>query len=308
MDTFSPVATLLFLLSLVLLGMPHGAIDHLVFFRAAKRSITAWNLGLFIVAYIGVVAIFFLLWIWQPVICALAFLGLTAWHWGEGDRVYEWRRGNSKNAAFAWFRGSIPMMIPVIVHPESAIAVLEAGARVGGSVDPQWSFLEATWMRILLLAGLITLGWLGRGADGYSRRLTMENLGLITLFALLPPLVAIAFYFVGWHSLRHIRVIAQWMKEPIGDQKGRVNWAGFSLHAFPFTIPAVAAVGWMAWRDQAAGMAMDVAWVGSYLIWLWALTWPHSIVCLFAERKMKLELRPEPLASRNTNVSVEVST
>jgi len=307
METFPPVATLLFLVSLVLLGMPHGAIDHLVFFRSIEHRMTVGRVLSFIAVYLGVVAIFLLLWFWQPVPCAVAFLILTAWHWGEGDRLYERQHGRKMNGAFAWFRGAIPMLIPVIVYPAAAVAVLDAAARAGGAENPDWAWLQETPVRLAMAMLLLILYILARRSTPYPRRASLEDLGLMILFVLLPPLLAVAVYFVGWHSLRHIRTTASWMKSPIGGADGRVCWRAFSLHALPFTAPAVLAVGWLAWRDQQAGMPMDAAWVGSYLVWLWALTWPHSVVCWLAEGRIDRGLRPESRGPRINKESVEVS-
>ena len=61
-------------------GIPHGAIDHILFFK--KRSMTKLK---FYVLYLGLIAVFVLLWLRFPLLSFLFFLILSAFHFGESQ-------------------------------------------------------------------------------------------------------------------------------------------------------------------------------------------------------------------------------
>lgn len=295
-ESLQLAGVVLFLVSLVLLGMPHGAVDHWVWFRAAGKKMKPLGLILFVLTYVLVAAFFFGLWLWFPVGCAIGLLGLTAYHWGEGDWIWESAKGWKPPKSFWVWRGLIPMGIPFVVHPDMAIAVLESAVLVAANTEmagiSAFTWPTTRWFLLGCLICVFLIQW-WQGGSNRPWRLLWEDLGLIAVFVWLPPLMAIAIYFVGWHANRHVRWLARWMGPPVGRASGVVDWRRFSWAAAPFTLPAVGAVAVLAMMSPPEqGQAM--AWVGSYLVWLWALTWPHAVVCHFAARQAGKEMRPLP--------------
>ncbi|MEM6337239.1 MAG: Brp/Blh family beta-carotene 15,15'-dioxygenase, partial [Bacteroidota bacterium] len=72
-------------LSLVLFGMPHGALDHMVpLWMDRRRPRVGWLLG-FGLAYLAVSGLYLGLWLVVPVLSAGSFIALTLYHWGQGD-------------------------------------------------------------------------------------------------------------------------------------------------------------------------------------------------------------------------------
>jgi beta-carotene 15,15'-dioxygenase len=71
---------------IVFLGLPHGALDHLVPLRMGF----AWGknplgISLYLLAYMAIAALYFGLWLWQPLLAFIGFLLATVFHWGQGD-------------------------------------------------------------------------------------------------------------------------------------------------------------------------------------------------------------------------------
>ena len=67
-------------LSILLFGIPHGAIDHIIFFK--KRNITQLK---FYLIYLGLIIGFVLMWHIAPVLSLLLFLLISAFHFGESQ-------------------------------------------------------------------------------------------------------------------------------------------------------------------------------------------------------------------------------
>jgi Brp/Blh family beta-carotene 15,15'-monooxygenase len=65
---------------ILLIGIPHGAIDHVLFFK--KRSLSQLQ---FYSIYLGLILIFLVLWIFFPFWSLLLFLLISAFHFGESQ-------------------------------------------------------------------------------------------------------------------------------------------------------------------------------------------------------------------------------
>ena len=67
-------------LSILLFGIPHGAIDHIIFFK--KRQLTKLK---FYLVYLGLIVGFVLMWHITPVLSLILFLLISAFHFGESQ-------------------------------------------------------------------------------------------------------------------------------------------------------------------------------------------------------------------------------
>jgi|GEM_PF-5083721 len=76
-----------FMSSVLVLGMPHGSVDPLLLFseKRASRWLALESRVPWIFAYLGVAALFGLVWLVAPLLCLFAFLALTAFHWGTSE-------------------------------------------------------------------------------------------------------------------------------------------------------------------------------------------------------------------------------
>jgi len=287
--------------SVLVLGLPHGAVDHLALPRAKETPPTArWLVGVGVL-YLVLAAGYAAAWVVAPAPAFLAFLCLTWLHWGQGD-VYplvalfpvthlDDRLGRALTAAV---RGGIPMVVPLVGFPDRYHAV---ATRVVGLFDPAaaaslgWLIAPATrWTFGLGLAAL-TLVVLGRGLVGTgptrSFRVDVAETGLLWVYFLaVPPVLAIGLYFPLWHSLRHVcRLVAI-------DPDGRRALAGgdlragirrFARDAAPLTAVSVIALAGLALAaPHAPASVPDLG--AAYLVLLAVLTLPHVVVVTLLDR------------------------
>ena len=75
----------LLVIGLILVGIPHGAMDHMTEALSKSKRIT----GPFVLKYLALMATVYLLWLFSPSIALLSFLLYSAWHFGETD-TEEW--------------------------------------------------------------------------------------------------------------------------------------------------------------------------------------------------------------------------
>jgi len=76
-------------LGMVLFGLPHGAVDHLVALGLAGRSLSPFPLTIVISLYSLVVVAVFASWVFFPLAAAVGFLIMTIYHWGKSDFAFE---------------------------------------------------------------------------------------------------------------------------------------------------------------------------------------------------------------------------
>lgn len=111
---------------MVLLGLPHGALDHLVPARLGLPwARTPFWAGLYLLAYVAFAALYLGLWLLVPQVAFTGFLLITVWHWGQGDqRFLEIFLGRLRPTRWgAWVtvlvRGGLPIVSPVVAMMDS---------------------------------------------------------------------------------------------------------------------------------------------------------------------------------------------
>ncbi|MFB6123417.1 MAG: Brp/Blh family beta-carotene 15,15'-dioxygenase [Haloferacaceae archaeon] len=291
--------------SLVVFGLPHGAVDHLASARAADRPVTPAWLGGVGLLYLLLGGVYVACWVVAPVAAAVFFVALTWFHWGQGD-LYAldvlgggYLRGGGVRAATLVVRGGLPMLVPLIRFPDQYRAVVGAWvALFGGAFDATW--LASPRLRATVgvaFAGLTlgTLLWGRRRVDGTRagrawRRDAAETCLLWAFFLLVPPLVAVGVYFCVWHSLRHVvRLVGvdDGARATLGRRGAVAALARTGREAVPLTALSLlsllgfgAAVGVRTGASELAAL---------YLVFISVVTLPHVAVVTWMDRAERAE-------------------
>ena len=288
------------LASVAVLGLPHGAVDHLTPARARSRRATVRDMGVVGLLYAVLGGLYALLWFVLPVAGFVVFIGLTWLHWGQGEvhalgavAGVDHLETPAQRALAALARGTLPMLVPLIAFPGEYRFVAETLVGLfGGSLGPLTAAFTPTGRLVVallvgtLLAGSLTLGY--RRADNLRGwALDTGELGLLVLFfALVEPILAVGLYFTCWHALRHVgRLLALDPDARTALAEGRVGaaLARFTRDATPLTVASLALLGGLALfvPTSPAGIA-DL--VGLYLVLIAALTLPHVVVVADLDR------------------------
>lgn len=270
-----------FLVSLVFLGMPHGAIDHILYFSNRDQSLTTRRLLGFISVYLGLAVVMAMVWLLFPVLSCFALLLLTWAHWGEEEWFYESWKSGEVGILYGLVRGSYPMLLPLVAAPGHYLEVLQGALSLSGDIVPEsinallLSPYFAGLILCLVVSGSLIERWSSRRSPRW-RIQTTETIFLYCLFIFLPPLFSIGLYFMFWHSLRHIQLMGKHIGEPLMIS-GNIRWSIFYKWALPFSLAGIFFVfGWALWNR---GFLVNLPeFIGSYLVILWALTWPHALL------------------------------
>jgi Brp/Blh family beta-carotene 15,15'-monooxygenase len=288
--------------SVLLFGLPHGAVDHLTLPRAAGRPVTRRSLAGVGLLYLVLGSAFFAAWFLAPAAAFLLFLALTWFHWGQGDRWLLFALASDaadaapptrlRSALTVVVRGGLPMVVPLVAFPDAyrRVAALVVGRFESGVVarlDPLFlPEVRAALGGGLAVVALASLALGLRADDATWRYDAVETPLLAVYFAVVPPVLAVGVYFALWHSVRHVvRLVAL---DSVGRAALDANRvapavAGFARDAAPLTLGALALLaGAAAVVPASPGGVAEFA--GVYLALLAALTLPHTVVVTLLDR------------------------
>lgn len=254
------------LAAVIVLGVPHGALDGAVAAHLLRpRYGRAW-FGVFAVPYLGLSALVLLAWRAAPMTTLVGFLALSILHFGEEDA------GQGRPFELL-VRGGAPIALPALLRPEETAEVFAVVARVSMPLLPEWWIVAAWFWLALAVFWLLT----------HLRRweVLVEVLILMAAFRLLPPLTAFALYFIVLHAPRHMRaLIRDPVRAPDIDTLGRAVVA--ALPVFALTLLLGAAL----WPLYAAGSTDKVGTLLTLTLQgLSALTVPHVLLDRLAARR-----------------------
>ena len=261
-------------------GIPHGALDHLV--TLPKSS--AVKMAGFITLYVAVAVIAVILLLTWNVVGFIFVVAMSAVHFGIGDAAFisEIDRRSSYTTRFPRFSyaaagGSLPVVIPLV--SEKSSAALE---RVNSSlINWHQGFNDELLLLSLVIFAIALLRLLQkrRISDGI-------DLSLLYLLALTaPPLVAFAVYFGCWHAMRHTaRLTLVLPRSQKAFAEGRSTdaflsaiWPGLPALIGTFVVAGIV----IAFRG--GSVSDQFLWIT--LVIVWALTVPHMAVTARLDRK-----------------------
>jgi Brp/Blh family beta-carotene 15,15'-monooxygenase len=289
--------------SALLLGLPHGAVDHLAVTRVRGESVTIRSLLGVGVLYSVLGGAYLAAWFVIPVAAFVFFILLTWAHWGQGDvhalvalEGVEHLRTTGQRLATAAVRGGLPMLVPLLFGSEQyqEVATLLVG-RFGveaAVLEPLFQVETRVGLGVgfaLLTTGTLIFG-LSRAPDGVTdagwKRDSGETLLLWLFFLVVPPVLAVGVYFCLWHSVRHIaRLVTLDIDGEQALRQGQISKAagGFARDAAPLTLLSLLFLGGFYLLIPVRPATVPET-IGLYLILIAVLTLPHVAVVSLMDR------------------------
>ena len=289
--------------SLVLLGLPHGALDHLTLLRLGGRPLRPKPLLGVLALYLVLALAYLAAWFALPAAAFAFFIALTWFHWGQGDLhalLVLLRAGHLRTrpqrALAVFVRGGLPMLVPLLAFPD---VYAEVAGLLISRIDAEalseigWAFRADVRLGVGVAYGAavvvhLVVGFRTSNQDGRPAWWTDvgETLGLAAFFGLVHPVLAVGLYFCLWHATRHIARLMlheDRMPEALAARRLGLAWRRFALHALPATAGALLMLGGLYALVPAPPQSVG-DFVGLYLILIAALTLPHVVVVGLMDR------------------------
>jgi Brp/Blh family beta-carotene 15,15'-monooxygenase len=260
------------------IGIPHGALDHLVTLPKSRPLVMAGFIAVYVlIAIVAVIAI-----LEFNVVGFIFVLVMSAVHFGIGDAAFISELDRRQpvavrlpRAIYAISAGSIPVLIPLVNS-----ASTDALAQVNPSLIDWHQGYDQEILTVVITIACISIARL------IVRKRIREavDIGLLLALALLtPPLIAFALYFGCWHAMRHTaRLTLSLESSQRAYESGNIRSAflkavipGIPALVGTFFIAAILAIGGQEFSDDFFWMALVV---------VWALTVPHMAVTAKLDR------------------------
>lgn len=217
---------IIFIISMIAMGIPHGALDHLVEKQNRESTGNKFSITHFLLFYILRMFIFALVWVISPFLALLIFLGISALHFGETD-LYD-----TSLSTFAYGAGLLLFLL--ISHIDAVSPIIK-------SIPSFNSFESATLVRyklplLIVSSGLALLMILIRSHSRETKlKLLLRTIIILFLMFKLPLLLAFTFYFGCWHSIRSMDFI----RHHLSVNQEIMSWNTLCKKALPFTLIAI---------------------------------------------------------------------
>jgi Brp/Blh family beta-carotene 15,15'-monooxygenase len=262
------------------IGIPHGAVDHLV---TLPKS-APWKMAIFVVIYVAIAlaAIWAILqWnVWG----FIAVVIMSATHFGIGDSAFiselNHLKGNASSKlpvwAYAPAAGLLPVVIP-LVNSRSTQALTKVNAEL---INWHHGYTSEIQIAVAAIATLSAMALISR-----KRYRDLLDLALLAALAsVAPPLVAFAVYFGCWHAMRHTARLTSLLPRSLDAYERNNSRRAFVLAIIP-GLPALA--GTLIFVALLAGFShtnVSDTFLWLTLVTIWALTVPHMIVTAKLDR------------------------
>jgi Brp/Blh family beta-carotene 15,15'-monooxygenase len=260
------------------IGIPHGALDHLVTLPKAQPK----KMAIFIVIYVAVAVVAVIGILQFNTFGFIIVLFMSAIHFGIGDAAFISeidRRTQPQSKLNRWFyipaAGFTPVFIPLVNS-----ASTEALASVNPALINWHQGLDS---QILLLVTSFTVAAIAVMAFSKRYREVLDLTLLLLLAHFAPPLIAFAVYFGCWHAMRHTARLTISLPRSIENLTQGMPRKAFSNAVIPglpaligtFVVAGIMALSGRDFSDEFFWMALVV---------VWALTVPHMVVTAKLDR------------------------
>ncbi|MDA8956028.1 Brp/Blh family beta-carotene 15,15'-dioxygenase [Flavobacteriales bacterium] len=254
---------------ILFIGIPHGAIDHVLFFK--KRNLSQIQ---FYSVYLGLILLFLVLWIYFPFWSLLLFLLISAFHFGES----QFSEINTSN------------LIKYLLYPVWGIALLSTlmHYNLHELIDITTFFKDTNDLQIMYdevfifqlylitnIGSIILLLLLAVKSHMNLDRLFSELFLLLILhitFYLFPFLIAFTMYFVILHSIKVMNQEYQFLKQDSDNFK----FIDFFKILIPYSLLSIFFTALIIALSYVGVISYSVPLVSIIIISV--ITLPHAIV------------------------------
>ena len=227
------------LILILLIGIPHGANDHLLFFNLINKRIDEKKRKntLFFGLYIGLILLYIGCWYLFPAFSLGLFILISIYHFGQSNLYVSPIESKFVKLISIFLSGSFVLLTPIFAHIETALPVIQSLAK-----DPYFlTISEELGNKVAISAGiLMIIHWvilLLTKSINFKNGL-QEIINTFLLFGLFyysPLWIGFAIYFTLWHAIPSIEDQINFFK----TSRANYNLGKYIREIFPFSLIAL---------------------------------------------------------------------
>lgn len=261
-------------LVILVIGMPHGALDHIIAFKAFDRPKNFRNQFIFYAGYLSVMFLYGLFWVFFPFAAFMFFLLMTLYHFGQADAERFSFEGWPKHAML-YARGlTIVGLILFSSEPYYSSSIIEevTGYSIAGALFPIVTpdILSNSLALIYPISYLLLT--ILKKPENLLSLLSLDAIIVPFLFYYCDPIFAFSVYFGCWHAFNHTKTMLNFL-EKFGEE---VSFIWFYKSTFLYSVISYAGLIALYFILQAFGN--EELLVALLFILISVLTLPHMFV------------------------------
>lgn len=244
-------------IGLLLIGIPHGAVDHLL-----KKD--SKPLIYFIAKYLLIMGLNFCMWIISPILALTLFIIYSSYHFGESELEHIGASAQTlKTVLKASSIGALLLLIIVFGHWQESISILK-------NIKQLWpQDIVDFYVNPIFYTCTLVIAFVGLYACLQQNKKHFLQLSLILFIGLFLPLIAaFSLYFICQHSFN------AWQ-----DLKKRLALNSIQLHkkAWPYLLGAIAVFICILRFNSVQELLLKNLW-SNFFIFLSCISLPHAIM------------------------------
>lgn len=263
----------------VLLGLSHGAIDHLVAFYIIRRDKARNKRFLFLGFYVLLAVGYGFAWYFFPLFSLLLLLLFSSYHFGQAElqEYFKVKYPLQKKGLYLLWGAAITLALIIQNYPD----IIVISSDLGIFTVAQLNWLKANnnlFRQLLWLASatFIILLFISYFRQHIAKNTLLQIIGqfllLLMLLSTTPFLLAFSIFFGLWHSLKVLNHEYGGLSSVFRDK----SLSNFMLHLMPFSLLTYFALSvfiivWHYFNLPGPAYLYILLFIGS-------LALPHSII------------------------------
>ena len=274
-EWFETWSWLIGLVGILLIGLPHGASDLMVFDALKHRNEVDFSKAKFILYYLLMILIYGVIWYLTPLFALIVFMIISAYHFGESA----WLPLTKEMSAAERFlifviSGLWVLLVPIFFHVEVSSGIImkliNAPIPIPSPTVVMMIILANTVGLFFVMAYLYYRGYI------LKSRLKIELINYVLLFILFTQtslLFGFAIYFIWWHSIPCVKDQIQWLNK----NNLKLNWKKFYLKTLPVTLITLLFLAvWVVFFSDS--LILSEYYAGYVFSFIAAITVPHTLL------------------------------
>jgi len=279
----SNVSTILCLPLILIIGVSHGALDHI----KGQRLLELFNLKsiyIFYITYILISGVVIATWMLLPSVTLIIFLIIASYHFGKEDTQFLINNRSYFIQMLYFFKGFLIILAPLYFHFQETVAIFKLLL-----IDNEMFYLSLNFIETnkVIQLGIFcsTLSSIFLFLKNFEIKkfvIFLDYFSILILNYYLSPLLAFTIYFCFLHSIRHsISLAIELNPNSVANGFGL-----FIKKALPLTI-LTGVFSFIALYLLSNSYNLDSAILKIIFIGLASLTFPHILLEYFLEKNEK---------------------
>ena len=189
-----PYKTIICFFLISILGVSHGALDHIQGFKLMKIY-KIHNGYFFYPIYISCCLLVIFFWMILPLITLILFLLVASYHFGKEDSCVENIIKKKYINILYLLKGSFVVLAPLSIHTKETLQIFQI---LSVNLPLPYDNILLTLILISFIANLVIMS-----LSNYEGFLLADWITILILNLLYSPIVAFTIYFCFLHSVKH---------------------------------------------------------------------------------------------------------